>query len=222
MFRHSIAHALITFQRPYATLIDSTGQPQKYDIPSFRPRPASSRILRLFRELKLDADLYSIIPDIVTYTGDVSSWFSDKTCPLDPLELQKHACLLNYRLFDWYMIPSENNSVQERSPIDQSICLTLIIFLIKISHPFNPSYPAFVLTPVRKLRAALSSTSIFRWAKSPTLLLWVLTMGAQAAYGSAEYGFFVQYCSVAFADQGFDGNGSAEELLEKMRGVLLV
>jgi hypothetical protein len=118
------------------------------------------------------------------------------------------------------MLAQESETVPERDPIDQSICLALIIFLVKISHPFNPSYLAFVLTPVKKLRAALSSTSIFRWAKSPTLLLWTLTMGAQAAYGSAEFGFFQQYCSVAFADQGFDGKGNAGELFERMRTIL--
>lgn len=177
-------------------------------------------MLRLFRDLKLDPDLFEIISNIVVFTGDISAWYEDRKCPVDPLELQKHACLLNYRLFDWYMKPIEvtdEESKDERSPIDQSICLALIIFVVNITQPFDPSYRAVILTTVKKLRAALTKGSIFRWAKSPDLLLWTLTMGALAAQGSSEAQFFSQYCSVAFADAGFDEKTSADELLGRMK-----
>ncbi|KAF2473224.1 uncharacterized protein BDR25DRAFT_129824 [Lindgomyces ingoldianus] len=215
---HSIAHSIASFQRPYTTLLDSTGSPQKYDLPSFRSRPASHRILRLFRDLKLDTDLLDIISNVVVFTGDISSWFEDRRCPVDPLELQKHISLLMYRLFDWYTKEGED----DRNPLDQCICLGVLIFLVRTSQPQENSYRTMILTTVRKLRAALTRGSIFRWAKSPDLLLWTLTMGALAAQGSTEADFFAQYCSVAFAGAGFDEKTTAEELLDRMRKCLWI
>jgi hypothetical protein len=151
----------------------------------------------------------------------MSSWFEDKKCPLDPLELQKHACLLNYRLYNWYSTPGKGGT-GERSPVDQSVCLALIIFLVKASSPYDPSYRAIILTSMKKLREALTKAPIFRWAKSPDLLLWTLTMGALAAQGTVEASFFTPYSSLAFADAGFDGETSADELLARMRRLIWI
>lgn len=216
---HSVAHSISTFQDPYTTLLDAAGEPQKYDLPSFRSRPSSARILRLFRDLKLDADLFEIINNIIVFTGDLSAWFDDSRCPVEPLELQKHVCLLIYRLYDWYR---KETPEQQHTPIDQSICLALIIFLVRSSHPFHPGYQAMIITSVKKLRASMTKGSIFRWAKSPDLLLWALTIGALAAQGTTEASFFSQYCSVAFADAGFDDKTSAEELLDRMKNCLWI
>lgn len=186
----------------------------KYDLPSFRPVPTSDRILSLFRDLQLCPDLFDIISNIIVFTGDMSSWFEDRRCPIDPLELQKHASLLMCRLIDWFMKEGEENN---RSSIDQSICLGLLVFLVKASQPFDPSYRAMILTTVKKLRTALTKDRISRWGNSPDLLLWTLTMGALAAQGSSEAEFFAQYCSMAFADAGYDKRTNAEELLDRMR-----
>jgi hypothetical protein len=167
-----------------------------------------------FRDLKLCPDLFDIISNIVVFTGDLSSWLEDRRCPVDPLELQKHASLLEYRLIDWFIKEGEE---EKRNPIDQSICLGLLIFLVKASQPYDPSYRAMILTTVKKLRTALTKVSIFRWADSSDLLLWTLTMGALAAQGSTETGFFARYCGVAFVDAGFDEQTNAEELLDRMR-----
>lgn len=112
--------------------------------------------------------------------------------------------------------------MNERSPVDQSLCLALMIFLVTISLPYDPSHRPMVLTPVKKLRAALTKGSIFRWAKSQDLLLWTLTIGALAAQGTSESSFFTQYSSVAFADAGFDDKTNADELLDRMRKCLWV
>lgn len=173
----------------------------------------------LFRDLQLCPDLFDIISNIVVFTGDMSSWYEDRQCPIDPLELQKHASLLMYRLVDWFIKEGEE---ENRNPVDQSVCLGLLIFMVKSSQPFDTSYNAMMLTTVKKLRTALTKGSIFRWGKSPDLLLWTLTMGALAAQGSAESGFFAQHCGVAFADARFDEKTNAEELLDRMRKGLWV
>ncbi|KAF2735062.1 hypothetical protein EJ04DRAFT_222574 [Polyplosphaeria fusca] len=219
LLMHSIAHSIASFQQPYTTLLDSNGEAQKYDLPSFRPQPSSSRILRLFRNLRLDSDLFTVIADIVVFIGDLSSWYEDRRCPLDPLELQKHSSLLMYRLFNWYSKGGDDT----RAPVDQSMCLGLLIFLVRASQGYDPSYRAMILTTVKKLHAALARGSLVQWANSPDLLLWTLTMGAMAAQGTGEFVFFTQYCSRAFADAGLDNKTtSADELLARMKRCLWI
>ncbi|KAF2019607.1 hypothetical protein BU24DRAFT_342963 [Aaosphaeria arxii CBS 175.79] len=220
LLMHSMAHSISTFQPPYAVLLDGNGRPQSYDLPTFRQRPSSARVLRAFRDLKLDDLLQTIIGDIVVFTGDLSAWYEDSKCPVDPLELQKHSCLLQYRLFTWY---SEALPLgEERNPIDQSVCLALIIFLVKTSQPFDPSYRAMIVTTVKKLRESLARETIFRWAKSQELLLWTLTLGEMAAQGSSQAGSFFHYCPLIFPDTGLDNKPTAQELLDRMKKCLWV
>jgi hypothetical protein len=215
-----MAHAISTFQRPYTVLLDSTGQVPKYDISSSRPHSASTRI---FSDLGLDPELSEITSTIVVFTGDMSLWYEDKICPVDALELQRHACLLTYRLFEWYTthVSDEWGGEDTSSPVEQSICLALLIFVFKISNPFDP-LQALILTPIKKLRAALSKGSLSSWAKSPDLLLWTLTIGSLAAQGTAESSFFTQYSFVAFSHAGLTDRTSAEELLRRMKTCLWV
>jgi hypothetical protein len=91
-----------------------------------------------------------------------------------------------------------------------------------------------IQTTVKKLRAELSVCAISAWAESaPDVLLWTLTMGALAAQGSSEAGFFRRACAVAFADtgaglaaQGGPGKDGKEDvvtaLLRRMKGVLWI
>jgi hypothetical protein len=215
-----MAHAISTFQRPYTVLLDSTGQVPKYDIPSSWPHSTSTRI---FSDLGLDPELSEITSTIVVFTGDMSLWYEDKICPVDALELQRHACLLTYRLFEWYTthVSDEWGGEDTSSPVEQSICLALLVFVLKISNPFDP-LQALILTPVKKLRAALSKGSLSSWAKSPDLLLWTLTIGSLAAQGTAESSFFTQYSFVAFSHAGLADRTSAEELLRRMKTCLWV
>ncbi|KAF2241626.1 hypothetical protein BU26DRAFT_525126 [Trematosphaeria pertusa] len=212
---HSIAHAVTTFERPYTTLVDATGQTQQYDIPSFRSRPSSGRTLRLFQALKLEPALFDIVSNAVVFIGDLTCWFEEGKSPVSPLELQKHVCLLMYRLFDWYKQGEEDRGIQ-RNPVDQSICLALLIFLVRA---YEDSYLGMVHTAGSKLEVCLGRC-VLRWGKAPDLLMWTLTMGALATQGTTEFAFFKRYCGVAFADQGFNEFTNAEELLDRMRKCL--
>jgi hypothetical protein len=120
------------------------------------------------------------------------------------------------------MRPYEETAAEERSPIDESICLALIVFLVKVTQPLDPAAQAMIFTTAKKLRAALTKGSIFRWARSQDLLLWTLTMGVLAAQGTPELAFFSQYCSIAFADAGFDDRTNADELLQRMKNCLWI
>lgn len=134
---------------------------------------------------------------------------------MSPLELQKHVCLLMYRLFDWYKQGEEDRGIQ-RNPVDQSICLALLIFLVRA---YEDSYLGMVHTAGSKLEVCLGRC-VLRWGKAPDLLMWTLTMGALATQGTTEFAFFKRYCGVAFADQGFNEFTNAEELLDRMRKCL--
>lgn len=196
--------------------MDSNGHIQQYDIPSFRNRPASTRTLRLFHPLKLDPNLYDLITNIVVFIGDLNVWNDDKKSPVDPIEMQKHICLLVFRLFDWYKRGEEDPSL-ERNPVDQSICLALTIFMI-IS--YNEHYGHLVYASSQRLKSSLEKCLLFRWGNATDLLTWTLTMGGLATRGLDDFEFFKQYSVMAFKAQGFEERTNPEEVLDRMRKCL--
>ncbi|KAF1974681.1 hypothetical protein BU23DRAFT_88907 [Bimuria novae-zelandiae CBS 107.79] len=215
---HTVAHAVSTFERPYATLMNSTGHIQQYDIPSFRSRPVSTRTLRLFQPFKLDHDLYNIISNIVVFVGDLNVWNDDPHCPVDPIEMQKHICLLQYRLFDWYKRGEEETTLV-RNPIDQTLCLALTIFLVIA---YNQNYTVMVHAASQRMQAALQQCLHLRypWANASDLLMWTLTMGGLATRGSDDFAFFTRYSVAAFEAQGFARKTNPEEVLDRLRECL--
>ncbi|KAJ4305066.1 hypothetical protein N0V90_000596 [Kalmusia sp. IMI 367209] len=213
---HSIAHAVSTFERPYTTLVDSTGNIQQYDIPSFRGRPASARILRFFHPLRLDLDLYDIISNVVVFIGDLNIWNDNIKTPVDPIEMQKHVCLLVYRLFDWYKLREECSNI-DRNPVDQSICLALIIFLVIA---YNQNYSIMVYAASLRLITSLENCLLFNWGNATDVLMWTLTMGGLAARHTENFDFFKRNCVMAFKAQGFNEDTNPEEVLDRMRKFL--
>lgn len=150
------------------------------------------------------------------FVGDLNVWNDDANCPVDPIEMQKHVCLLVYRLFDWYKL-GEEGRVSERNPVDQCVCLALVIFL---TIAYNQNYTFMVYAASQRLKAALEKCILFRWANAPDLLMWTLTMGGLATRGTDGFEFFRKYCVMAFEDQGFSAATNAEEVLDRMRKCL--
>ncbi|CAI6340214.1 unnamed protein product [Periconia digitata] len=215
---HSMAHAVSTFERPYATLVDTNGQPIPYDMPSFRSRPYSTRNHRLFQMLHLDSNLLEIIANVIVFVGDLSVWFDDPRTPLNPFELQKNNLLLVYQLFDWYKLGEEHADIT-RSPVDQSICLSLIIFLIALQEV--RSYHMMVQIAAQKLKSALEKC-VFQWGQSTDVLMWALTLGAMATQGTESFAFFKHHCRIVYANQGIHELTTTHELLDRMRQCLWI
>ncbi|KAF2687200.1 hypothetical protein K458DRAFT_485464 [Lentithecium fluviatile CBS 122367] len=213
---HSMAHTVITFERPYTTLVDDTGQVQQYNVPSFRDRPSSARTLRLFQSLNLDSTLLDIIATAIMFVGDLVSASEDPQSPLNPLGLQKHANLLLYRLFDWYKT-GEEDRLNERNPVDRSICLALMIFTVIAA---NTSYDVMVQTAAKKLKASLSQCPL-GWGDASDLFMWTAVIGALATHHpllpKPDFPIFSQYCSRAFTYLGFNASSNTEEVLDRMR-----
>jgi hypothetical protein len=182
-----------------------------------------------FQDLNLDSALLKIFHSINLFSSDLANWYDDRHAlhPLDPFELQKRACLLMYRLFDWYQQGEEEYECAVRfgrSPIDQSICLAHLIFLVVATEPHARSFGSRLSKIVVKLRQALQRVSILHWATVPDLYLWTLTMGALGAKGmpqsqrssASEFAFFVQYSQLSFISGEHGKVTGADHLLRKI------
>lgn len=179
--------------------------------------------------LDLDPALLNVIHSVHLFSSDLANWYTqDQAIPLlSPFELQKHACLLMYRLFDWYQLGEELKSAggPGRNPVDQSICLAYLIFLVFATEPHAQSFGSRLSKTVTKLRQALEVIMVEQWTNVPDLLLWTLTMGAMGAKGlprpqqssASEYGFFVQYFHLTFVSKGHDSSTTAGSLLRRLQ-----
>ncbi|KAF1842458.1 uncharacterized protein K460DRAFT_359066 [Cucurbitaria berberidis CBS 394.84] len=230
---HSIAQSITTFKPPYALLIDADGQIQDYRSISLQSPNSFTRILRPFQNLSIGRALFDIVSTITIFVSDLTAWYESGICPVDSFELQKHASLLMYRLFDWY---EQNARYQDQSAtlVDQSICLALLIFMVNATEPNALSFGSRLSKTVTKLRKSLQRVPLLRWTNAPDILLWTLTMGALGAKGlpkgsratssaESELSFFTQYSYTAFL--GHDNSVAStdlELLLEKMRTCLWI
>jgi hypothetical protein len=187
-------------------------------MPSFRSRPSSTRTLRLFQSLKPDPNLLDIIGNIIIFIGDLNAWIDDPKSPVDPLELQKNMSLLIYRLFDWYKLGEEQVGC-ERNPVDQSLCLALMVFLIASQEIRN--FHVMAQMAAQKLKIALGKC-LFSWGKATDLLVWTLTIGALATQGTESFVFFKENCGYAYANQGVDEMTTTHEMLALMRKCLWI
>jgi len=167
------------------------------------------------QDLDIDADLQEIVADTSSLSSDMTSWLDDPKCALDPVDLQKHGFLLLQRCLAFL-----SNSNTSRSPVDQSVCLAVLIFVVRITQPADYSFRTMVSASLPRLRAALKKTRISKWSSGPDLLLWTLTIGMLAAQGSQHFDFFAQYSTTAFAEAGVDDTTPCDELLARMKGCL--
>ena len=182
--RHSIAQSIATFNRPYVLLQHPNGYIDDYASLSTQPRPVVSRIVQQFHDLGVSSTLLDIIGSITIFILDLSAWYSTGVCPVDALELQKHASLLMYRLFDWYdRIPQDGSHATS-----QSVCLALSIFMTNATEPSAPSFGLRLWKAVGKLRSSLQQSPLSHWASVPNLLIWTLTMGALSAQDLSQTG----------------------------------
>lgn len=228
-FRHSIAQCITTFKRPYAILSDSFGQIEDYATVS-QHKTNESILATPFQSLCLDPTLLSISHSTKVYVSDLAIWYDTGRTPhlLDPFDLQKHGCLLEYRLFDWYEAgeDSEISGRPGREPMDQSICLAHLICLVIATEPQAQSCGSRTSKIVVRLRQALQRIPVSYWTNAPDALLWVVTMGALGArdlprsqrLSTSDFGFFLQYAQLSFAPAQRDSLITAHDLLQRLDG----
>jgi hypothetical protein len=232
--RYSIAQAITTFNPPYAVILDTNGQTEDYVTSASRPPSTFAQTLRQFREMNIDRSLFKIVVATTLFVADLKVWYEDGTCPVDALDLQKHASLLMYRLFQWYQHNGDDshNTHTSTNPVDQSICLALLIFMVNATDPTASSSGSRLSKTVIKLRQALCAAHFFQWGRAPNLLFWVLTMGALGAKGlpkthtapngEPESVFFQEHIRFAFAGEALTQDTSTDRLLDKVRTCLWI
>lgn len=224
--RHSIARSITTLRKPYATLLDIEGRIEDYTSASFNPSNASICTLRHFHNLGIDNSLFTIISTIAIFVSDLDIWYDTGTCPIDSLDLQKHASLLMYRLFDWYDRFTNNEHKYYDQTVDSSICLATLIFMV-IATESNATFGSRLFKVVTELQTSLRGVPISQWANAPDLLLWTLTMGTLGAKSlpksSSSLGtefisyFFTEEYRQTFFNFGSSETCSTESMLQRMK-----
>jgi hypothetical protein len=210
-------------------LFDTTGGIEDYAEGS-HPSSHHPAISTPFQQLCSDGLLPKIFESVNLFVSDLANWYESgrNILILDPIELQKHACLLTYRLFDWYQTGEELEMTGNigGNPLDQSICLAHLVFLVMATEPLARSLGSRLAKVVLKLRHALQRVPLSDWAAAPGAFLWALTMGALAAKDlprtphvrPSEFAFFVQYSQLAFPSENKNRLASAQDLLRQVQG----
>jgi hypothetical protein len=232
--RHSIAQSITTFRQPYAVLVDANGHIEDYTVSTNQSPRAFTNVLQAFRELGVARSLLKILFAVTAFTTDLESWYEVGTCTIDALDLQKHASLLMYRLLDWYQ-NNDHERTDELSPMDsvnQSVCLATLIFLVNATEPNAAAFGPRLSKAVIKLRQSLERAPSLQWSKAPSILFWVLTMGAlgtsslkkghRRPRSEPELVFFKQYIKSVFAGNCLDQPISVEQILDGMRTCLWI
>jgi hypothetical protein len=168
------------------------------------------------------------------FAADLTEWYIDGTCLTDALDLQKHASLLMYRLFDWYQ-QSEHDCGDRNAysaSVDQSICLALLVFMVNATEPNAVSFGPRLSKIVARLRQTIERTPLSLWGKSPDLFFWVLTMGALGAKSVSRFhkppgaephvSFFHGHIRLIFGNRTPSQAVTADDLLQQMRACLWI
>lgn len=142
--------------------------------------------------------------------ADLNAWYDDPECPLDALDVQNFSCSLECLLLAW---------IHERepliTPLEGALCVALIIFTVRTTEALKRSSDIHLLhyAASKRLESALNCTTRIEWQLCPDLLLWILSIGAISAEGSAESAWFVHQSSLACAEFNI---ASAEALLDRL------
>ncbi|KAF2852330.1 hypothetical protein T440DRAFT_488401 [Plenodomus tracheiphilus IPT5] len=175
---HSIAQSIATFKRPYAVLHDVSGHVEESSATLSKSSNRIDHITRQCHDLGVSHVLLSIIRTIVLFAEDLTVWYDAGVCSMDSLDLQKHASMLMYRLFDWY----DRCPQDDMYAIGQTICLALLIFMTHATEPNSASFGSRLSKAVTKLRSSLQKIPLSQWSNASNLYLWTLTMGLLGAH----------------------------------------
>ncbi|KAF3001216.1 hypothetical protein E8E13_001600 [Curvularia kusanoi] len=208
---HTTAHAIAAFEAPYPTTLAYI---RSADLPrhpkGYQPK-YSQYLVELCRHAGLTDSLIKLLESVLILAADLNAWYDDVECPLDALDVQNFSCALECLLLAWI---SERGPIMP--PLEGSLCLALIIFTVRtteaLKRPMDVHLLHFVVS--KRLEGALSCTTRGEWQCCPDLLLWILSIGAISADGSAESDWFVNQSSLACAEFNI---GSGDELLERLK-----
>ncbi|KAJ8106426.1 hypothetical protein OPT61_g9545 [Boeremia exigua] len=207
---HTTAHAIAAFAAPSHTTLsyirdgNFPRHPRGY-IPNY-----SQHLINLCRHAGLAESLIELLDSVLILGADLNACYDDPESPLDTLDIQNYACVLECLLLAWI---SEREPLI--TPLEGGLCVALLIFTVRtteaLKRPSDVHQLHFVAS--KRLESALSCTTRTEWQPCPDLLLWILSVGAISAEGSEESAWFVNQCSLACAEFNID---SADALLDRL------
>ncbi|CAI6278484.1 unnamed protein product [Periconia digitata] len=206
---HSTAHAIATFKEPYLTVEDLISAACNPRHPSGYFPEISYHLLDCCKVVQVRETLMVVVEAVVTLIADLNSLFSNPQSPLDPVDVQNYACVLQCTLLQWL------RSNEHVSPLEDALCITLLIFTVRTTEALrvSPTSHPFHVAANKKLEQALSATSRANWEMCPELLVYILAIGAISSEGSFESLWFVHQASLACAEYGIQ---NADMLLERL------
>lgn len=210
---HSTAHAIASFDPPYLSPLGlSTKKRESIYPPGYRP-VVSENFIDLCRSASISESLIEIIQDLLTYTFDLNAWFSTEGSPLDPLDIQNHASILESLFLQW--LRGDDAPQIIHTAVEESLCIALLVFVFRAAESIGGWEEQTYLhyTATKRLQEALNATSRRDWTSCPDLLLWILAAGAVSAQGSTECAWLEFQLSAACAEFGIE---SLDSLIEHL------
>jgi len=210
MLWHSTAHAIHDFQAPSPSTLDfisTAGFPRHP--PGYESR-ISQHLTDYCRSAGLKESLNALVELVLFLIADLNVWFSDPESPLDPLDIQNFACVLECSLLTWLR---KNEHLV--TPLEDALCVALLIFTVRTTEAMKQQSDVHLLhfAASKRLEKALNCTIRTEWQHCPDLLLWILSIGAISAQPSPDSTWFVYQTSLACAEFEIL---SAEALLERL------
>ncbi|RAR04167.1 hypothetical protein DDE83_007949 [Stemphylium lycopersici] len=210
MLWHSTAHAIASFQAPNTSTLDfiSTASFPRHP-PGYQPN-ISQHLTDYCRHAGVKASLNVLVESVLVLIADLNVWFSDPESPLDPLDIQNFACVLECSLLSW--LREHEHLV---TPLEDALCVALLIFTVRTTEAMKLQSHVHLLhfAASKRLEKALNCTIRTEWQHCPDLLLWILSIGAISAEPSPGSTWFVYQTSLACEEFGIL---SAEALLERL------
>jgi hypothetical protein len=210
--RHSTAHAIASFESPYLSTGDLIGAAC---IPRHAagPRPhISQHLLISCRSAQFEESLITLVESSLILIADLNTLFGDANSSLDPLDVKNYACVLECMLLEWIR---EHEHERVVSPSEDALCVTLLIFAIRITEALNQRGEVHSLHRIAsaRLEKALKATSSTEWQLCPDLLLWILAVGAISAEDTDESPWFVHQVALACSEFGIQ---HSDALLDRL------
>lgn len=203
--RHTTAHAIAAFDAPEPTTLEYIRSAKFPRHPRGYSSNHSQRLIGLCQHAGFSASLTELLEFALILAADLNAWYGDPESPLDALDIQNFSCALECLLLAWI-----HETQPLITPLEGALCVALIIFTVRTTEALKRRSDIHLLHFVasKRLESALNCTTRAEWQPCPDLLLWILSIGAISAEGSAESSWFVNQSSLACAEFNIDSAGA--------------
>jgi hypothetical protein len=136
------------------------------------------------------------VVSLLTLIADLNAWFEGSDDQLDALDIQNFSCVLECLLLAWL-----RDNEYAATSLEIALCVALLIFTVRTTEAIKCRSEVHSLhfAASLRLKTALSYSVRAETQNCPDLLLWILSVGAISAQGSAEGPWFARRLYLACA-----------------------